>query len=280
MRNYGTIAPSFWTGETGRFLRTQGVEAQLLAAYVMTAPSANIIGLYYLPLPVICHETGMSPEGALKALRSLSEGEFAFYDEHTSEVWVPEMAHYQTGASMSAKDNRHKAVVREMMNYAKSKFLIEFHARYAGPYNLPAWIPLEAPSKPLRSHCQKHCQKQNQNKGETPLPPSDPAKPEKPKRSKPDSVTMPPALSASDAFLSAWTKWLAFRRQMKKPLTISGQQTQLNKFAEWGPDRAVAAIEWTIFKGYQGLVEPESQRPAQAGKKTYDPMARFREPTQ
>ena len=89
MRDYAKVSPAFWMGETGRKLRGMGSEVQLVALYLLTSPSANMIGLYYLPIPVLCHETGMSREGASKALRRAFEGGFASYDEASETVWVP-----------------------------------------------------------------------------------------------------------------------------------------------------------------------------------------------
>lgn len=83
MRDFAKVAPSFWIGDTGRMLRKLGAEVQVAAFYLITAPGANMTGIYYLPMPTFCHETGPSPEGASKALRSLSEGGFAHYDPHS-----------------------------------------------------------------------------------------------------------------------------------------------------------------------------------------------------
>jgi hypothetical protein len=151
MRDFAKVAPSFWIGDTGRALRQLGAEAQVAALYLITAPGANMIGLYYLPLPTFCHETGLTAEGASKALRSLSEGEFAHYDPPSETVWVPEMARYQLGDDLSPKDNRHKAVLRELEAHRKCRFYEDFRAKYKDRFNLPEPSPFEVPSKPLRS---------------------------------------------------------------------------------------------------------------------------------
>jgi hypothetical protein len=49
---------------------------------------------------------------------------------------------------------------------------------------------------------------------------------------------------------------------MGKKLTETGAVRQIKQFAEWGPERAIAAIEETILKGYQGLVEPSRTQSA------------------
>ena len=70
MRDYATVAPQFWLGKTGRELRKKGAEAQVVSFYLMTSPHANMLGLYYLPILYIAHETGLGLEGASKGLNS------------------------------------------------------------------------------------------------------------------------------------------------------------------------------------------------------------------
>jgi hypothetical protein len=118
----------------------------------MTCPSANALGLYYLPIPTLCHEVDVSRQGALKALRSLSEVGFAHYDQAAEVVFVPEMARHQLGDELSEKDNRHKWVCRQLRELRKSAFFSLFYAKYKGAFHLPKieglGSPLEAPSKP------------------------------------------------------------------------------------------------------------------------------------
>lgn len=95
MRDYATVAPQFWLGKTGRELRKKGAEAQVVSFYLMTSPHANMLGLYYLPILYIAHETGLGLEGASKGLKSTIEAGFCSYDEDTEMVWVHEMAAYR-----------------------------------------------------------------------------------------------------------------------------------------------------------------------------------------
>ena len=60
----------------------------------------------------------------------------------------------------------------------------------------------------------------------------------------------------SESFKSAWISWEKHRREIKKKLTEESVSRQFTKFAEWGEERAIAAISHTIEKGWQGLVEP------------------------
>jgi hypothetical protein len=73
----------------------------------------------------------------------------------------------------------------------------------------------------------------------------------------------------SPEFLETWNQWERHRREIKKPLTTLQGQKQLEKFAEWGLKRSVAAINHTIEKGWQGIREPEGGSGAN-GQKTAD----------
>ena len=170
MRDYSRVAPAFWSGSTGKKLRGHR-DAQLLALYLITCPSANMLGLYYLPLPTLLHEIGISREGASKAFRSVFEAGFAYYDEATEYVWVPEMAKFQIGGSLKPDDKRVTGIERELELHRKSPFFNAFLDRYRAAFHLktePANTspfegpskPFEGPSKPLRSQEQEQEQEQ------------------------------------------------------------------------------------------------------------------------
>lgn len=59
----------------------------------------------------------------------------------------------------------------------------------------------------------------------------------------------------TDDFKTAWARWVVHRTQIKKSLKPETISAQLKKLAAWGPARAIAAIDYTIFKGWQGLYE-------------------------
>jgi len=135
MREFSKITPQFWIGETGRELRAHGPEAQIVAMYLLTAPTAGMLGLYYLPIPTIVHDTGLSAEGASKGLRRVCEGGFASYDEISGFVWVHEMARIQVG-QLSSKDNRVKGIRREYASMPNNPFLGPFFEKYTGIFHI------------------------------------------------------------------------------------------------------------------------------------------------
>jgi len=181
MRDYSKVSPRFWTGETGRLIRKLGPETQVVAFYLFTCPSANMLGLYYLAMPTLVHETGRAFKGASEALRSLREAKFAYYDSVSEHIWVPNMAREQIGARLSPKDNRHVAVLRELEQLRKTPFFNDFVNRYRDVYHLHGielnaengshpGSPFEGPSEPLRSQAHEQEQEQKGKSAASPPP--------------------------------------------------------------------------------------------------------------
>lgn len=128
--------PSFWTGPTGKQIKQQGKNAQLLASYLMSSPHCNSIGLYYLPTAYVAHETALSIKEIEAALVSLTEIEFAHYDHDAEFVWVVEMARHQIGESLKESDNRVAGINHEYRELTKNVFLGPFFDRYKDAYFL------------------------------------------------------------------------------------------------------------------------------------------------
>jgi hypothetical protein len=153
-RDYAKVSPLFWTGNTGREIRARGQECQLAALYLMTGPSATMLGVYHMPAVLLAHAIGSSLEGASKALRSLSEGGFCVYDESSEWVWVREMAAWQIDDELDASDNRVKGIAKDWLALPNLPFLQEFYDRYAAAFHLPKRRLPQAPSKALQSPSQ------------------------------------------------------------------------------------------------------------------------------
>jgi len=176
MRDYARLRPRFWITGTGKSLRGDP-SCQVVAVYLMSCPTSNMIGLYHLALPTLAHETGIPFEGASKALRRLIEAQFAEYDEANEVVWVPAMAREQLGDSLKRGDKRCAGVVNALQPYRNTPLFFRFVARYGRAYHLPDASSFEAPSKPLRSIEQEQEQEQEQEFARDPCP-ADPVPPE------------------------------------------------------------------------------------------------------
>lgn len=71
----------------------------------------------------------------------------------------------------------------------------------------------------------------------------------------------------TDAFRAALSRWIDYRKQIKKPLKPASMDALVRKLAAWGAERAAQSIDSSIANGYQGLFEPkESARPAASTK--------------
>ena len=136
MRDYAKVSPRFWLGETGRELRKAGAEAQVVAFYLMTSPHANMLGLYYLPVLYLAHETGLGLEGASKGLKRAVEAGFCSYDHDAEMVWVHEMAAWQVGETLKPGDNRCAGVRNEYASLPENAFLSAFYDRYKTDFHL------------------------------------------------------------------------------------------------------------------------------------------------
>lgn len=104
---YSRINSKLWTGRTGRALRAIGPDAFAIAAYLISGPQINALGLYYLPLEYVAKGTGVKApqiESILAAMKSIG---FAEYDYETEIVWIVKMARFQIG-TLLPKDHRVK----------------------------------------------------------------------------------------------------------------------------------------------------------------------------
>jgi len=89
------------------------------------------------------------------------------------------------------------------------------------------------------------------------------------------AVAVPEPPFTSEAFAAAWSDWVQFRKEIKKPLTPTMIKAQFKDFAEKGEERSIAMIRHTIRRGWWGLREEDGgnsghpqfspKRPTQAG---------------
>lgn len=155
MRQYAAVSPRFWNGPTGKAIRSSGRDAQVLALYLITGPSAHMMGLYYLAFPTLCHEAGFMPEEARATLAVLAGHEFAFYDEAAELVWIPEGAAHQIGDELKPGDKRIAGIERVLQGFLGHPYGRAFLRRYKSAYSLslnvkgkPLARPSVAPPKP------------------------------------------------------------------------------------------------------------------------------------
>lgn len=159
MRDYGKVSPQFWIGRTGKAIRAAGPESTIVALYLMTSPHANMLGLYYLPMMFIAHETGLGMQGAYKGLQGAIEAGLCRYDEATEMVWVMEMARYQVAEALKPADLRVKGVQNEYEKLPDNPYLAPFFDQYGATFHMArrreSGSIEQAPCKPLQSQEQE-----------------------------------------------------------------------------------------------------------------------------
>ena len=76
MANYNSVNRDIWRTELEDFRKL----TKLLAIYLATSPSANLLGAYYITKTQMVEETELTTEEVNAALPILQESGFAFYD--------------------------------------------------------------------------------------------------------------------------------------------------------------------------------------------------------
>lgn len=168
MREYAKVPSHFWIDDMGHQMRDLGREAQLTAIYLITNAHSNMIGIYYLPVAFISHETGLPFDEALKALQNLCEIGFCSYDKKTEYVWIHDTAFDQVSLQLVLNDNRIRAVNDTYAALPDLPFLQAFYDKYHQAFFLKARQKKrggsEALAMTLLSQKQKQEQKQEQKK--------------------------------------------------------------------------------------------------------------------
>lgn len=193
MREYAKVAPKMWHGKTMKALRKHP-EGLVVALYLMTSPSSNMLGLFAQPVLYMAYETGLGVEGASKGLQHCVEAGFCSYDEESEFVWVHEMASYQIAPELKGTDLRCKGIQKDYEALPDNPFLSAFYDRYVKAFHLSARRGIEGasegPCKPHRSQEQEQEQEKEQenpsslrSEGEGAdahfLPPTKPGKPKR-----------------------------------------------------------------------------------------------------
>ena len=88
-RRFCKIRPSFWHSPK---VLDMDAQERLLAIYLMTNPSFQMVGIYHIPKVLMSAHTGLNEESIEECLASLEDLEFLQYDHDRQVVWVVDMA--------------------------------------------------------------------------------------------------------------------------------------------------------------------------------------------
>lgn len=257
---------TFWTGQTGRALRGKP-EAQILAAYLITAPGHHPSGLFFLPIVTAAHHTGIGVAQLCAAMSVLEELGFIEVDDQSEAVWVVNMADEQMPAG-PATETEARDLLRHLRDFAGGPLYRRWMDRYGERFRNPCSTLGKTTGKPLETTETGHVvvspvhglnQEEKMPRGTGRV--EDPS-PKKPARIQPDGSVnwlemVPESLSASPEFIDAYDEWLKSRRERKlKPLGKIGLRKQLEFLGRLGVVGALASIDASVRNGWQGLFEP------------------------
>ena len=102
-RRFCKIRPSFW--HSSKVVRMSPKE-RLLALYLMTNPSFQMVGIYHIPKVLMAEHTGLCMDIVEACLASLEDIEFLRYDDDLQIVWVVDMALSQIADNPNANQIR------------------------------------------------------------------------------------------------------------------------------------------------------------------------------
>lgn len=252
LRPYAKFSPTYWTGPTGKKVKARGRDAQVLACYLFTCPSSTMMGLYYLPLPTLCHEAGFTVDEARATLAILEDLEFAYYDEEAELVWVVEAARYQIDEELKPEDKRRTGIMRELESFAGHPYAEAFHARYGEAFSLPVITVKKSLPRPfstsakavktLPSKKKEKKQEQEQEKKQERTAPADAAA-----QGKPPAVDASPAKSWSAEACDDWAAHLGqppgdrIGRALKPLLAKHDGWAAVRPVWQWACERAAAS---------------------------------------
>lgn len=159
---YAKVSHQLHTGRVGRAIRgetPENLRAQSLAAYLISCPHGNALGLFHLPVGYVMADRGWKEETTLQTMDTLQELGFCRYDKGTEWCWVVDTFRHEQGPCPSSRGRSHDdgskedsriPMIRRLLTEARSSpFLGEFKGKYldAYPYLLGGWgWPEDAPS--------------------------------------------------------------------------------------------------------------------------------------
>lgn len=130
MREFSTVRPDFWIGETGRRLREHPPHVRELAFYLMTAPGHEAFGLYYKPIQAIASDMGRDEAVIVESFQVLAELGYCQYDAVSGWVWVLNMCKFQYMKPLKGIDFRSAHANRWYSGLPKNPFLGPFFDAY------------------------------------------------------------------------------------------------------------------------------------------------------
>lgn len=250
MARYRKIACQMWNDEKFRMLSDSG---KLCFVFVLTHQNMTSIGAMRATIPGLAAELGWTAEAFREAFQeALSKG-MAKHDETASLIALPQFLRHNPPES----PNVVKSWESQLELLPECRLQVEYLQRAkAFVEGLGEAFRKALPKAFAKGMPNPEPEPEPEPEINTPLPPKGGKARDSTMRFDPLKAAIPPAID-TPRFRAAWSAWTSHRREIKHPLRKTMVAKQLQEMAEIGEARAVAMINHTITKGWQGLQEPD-----------------------
>lgn len=118
------------------------MKVRYLFQYFMTCPATHMSGIYYVPMPTILYETGLTKREIQEGINTLSEQYMVLHDPENDVVWVVNMLKHQ-----GWNDKIKVAVAKQLESLHETK-LIDGFLKYYDTLSIPYRYPIDRVSSP------------------------------------------------------------------------------------------------------------------------------------
>jgi len=120
IRAYGMIPTRLWMGHLVPAFSTLSAFARLLYLYLLSAPTANMAGLYYLNWNAVPSEVGLELEQTITAREELVNAGLISYDTSSKEVWIRDYIQLQVSDEPLNQNDKRMIGLQRTIQQARS----------------------------------------------------------------------------------------------------------------------------------------------------------------
>lgn len=247
-QKYRKVDPRIWGDEKFAVLRP---EEKLIALYCLTSSQVNRVGIFRFSIGLGAEETGTLPPTFAKGFRNVWQGLNWRFHQPTRTLYFPTWWKY----NRPDNPNMFSAYLADLHDVPTSPLLVKFCGNICYLPETFASVLRNVTPNVTPNHSPQELDQELDQEQEKEAASVKPAAGGSRRLSFEGSI--PENLNTPD-FQAVWIKWATHRREIKKPLTPTSTKQQLAELSGWGLSRALAAINYTLAKGWQGIREPDS----------------------
>lgn len=137
MREFNKVSAKYWMTGLSKKIRQLGTDAAYLSIYLQTNHHTHSLGMFYLPLQYIAHDTGITLNKVEELLKALCAIDFCCYDFESEYIWLKNYALEQSGGALKENDNRVAQLQRYFEELPQLEFLDAFYETHKQDFHTP-----------------------------------------------------------------------------------------------------------------------------------------------